>query len=152
MGVPLKVFGKSFAGYGEELVHESRIMNYESWVEFLGEVTDEEKVALMRNARAFIFAAEDEDFGIVPVESMGQGTPVIAYKSGGVLETVIDGKTGILFDKLAVASLIRAIKKHEGMTQSARETMSEDCKKQAKQFSKGKFIEKIKKIVDSDGL
>src|SRR5579859_2524432 len=83
LGIPLKIFGKGFAGYQEELknlINNLQIKN----VEFFGEVSDEEKLNLMQKAKAFIFAGEDEDFGIIPVEAMSVGTPVIAYKSGGV--------------------------------------------------------------------
>src|SRR3989344_3507061 len=74
--LPLKIFGKEFGGLK---LNESRIMNNESRIEFLGEVSEEKKLELMKNAKAFIFASEDEDFGITPVEAMSVGTPVIAY-------------------------------------------------------------------------
>ncbi|MEK7186174.1 MAG: glycosyltransferase, partial [Patescibacteria group bacterium] len=92
LNMPLKVFGRGFAGY--ELEIKSKVKSQKSKVEFLGEVTDEEKLELMKNAKAFVFASEDEDFGITPVEAMGVGTPVIAYRSGGVLETVVDPSAG----------------------------------------------------------
>lgn len=149
LDVPLKVFGKSFAGYGEELEKISNIpalpagrQNLNSKIEFVGEVTDEEKLELMRGAKAFLFAAEDEDFGIVPVEAMGVGTPVIAYRSGGPKESIIDGKTGIFFDELSVKSVVDAVKKFE-------ETKIEpkDCINQAEKFDKKQFINHITKIV-----
>jgi len=62
----------------------------------------------LQKARAFIFAAE-EDFGIVPVEAQACGTPVIAYGKGGVLETVLDGKTGIFFHEQNADSIIAAV-------------------------------------------
>ena len=66
----------------------------------------------MQKAKAFIFAAE-EDFGIIVVEAMACGTPVIAFGKGGASETVIDNKTGILFEEQNVNSLIAAVKKFE---------------------------------------
>lgn len=137
LDIPLKIFGKGFAGYEEEL----RTMQKET-VTFLGEVTDEEKLKIMRYATAFIFAGEDEDFGIVPVEAMSVGTPVIAYKSGGLLETIIDGKTGIFFDKLTTESLISAIKKFKKTP-----IKPEDCIQQANNFSQEKFKKEIEKII-----
>lgn len=136
--VSLKIFGKGFAGYGEELRQLAG-----PTVEFVGEVTDEEKLALMRGAKAFLFAAEDEDFGIVPVEAMGVGTPVIAYNSGGPKESIIAGKTGVFFDSLTKESVIKAMKDCELLNLS-----SEDCIKQATKFDIAHFTEKIQKIVE----
>jgi glycosyltransferase involved in cell wall biosynthesis len=141
LDVPLKVFGKGFAGYEEELQSIYTSLGKDN-IEFLREVPDKEKFTLMREAKAFIFAGEDEDFGIMPVESMSAGTPVIAYKSGGVLETVIDGKTGIFFDELTVSSLVLAIKKFEKLNLRA-----EDCVKQSEKFSEEKFKKAIEKVV-----
>lgn len=135
--LPLKIFGKGFAGYGEELKKMAG-----PTVEFLGEVSDEEKLKLMQKAQAFFFAGEDEDFGIVPVEAMGCGTGVIAYKSGGVVETVVDGQTGVFFDELSVASVVKAIKKFEKLP-----IKPGVCIKQAQKFEKEKFIKAIEKFI-----
>ncbi|HLE48963.1 MAG TPA: glycosyltransferase [Patescibacteria group bacterium] len=143
LNLPLKVFGKSFAGYGEELAQITNLKSQISKVEFLGEVTEEEKLKLMAGAKAYIFPAESEDFGITPVEAMATGTPVIAYKSGGVMETVIDGKTGVFFDETTLESLISAIKRFEKTN-----IRPEDCVKQAKKFSKEKFVKDITEIVE----
>lgn len=142
--VPLKIFGKGFAGYGEELKKMAG-----QTVEFVGEVTDEEKLSLMQNAKAFLFAAEDEDFGITPVEAMGVGTPVVAYKSGGPKESIIDGKTGIFFDKLSVKSVTEAIKRLGTLRHRSGKGISEDCIKQAEKFDKVHFIKHIREIVEN---
>ena len=60
------------------------------------------------DAKAFVFAAE-EDFGILPVEAQASGTPVIAYKKGGALESVIENKTGIFFNEQSVAAIKAAV-------------------------------------------
>jgi len=65
-------------------------------IEFLGYQEGRVLVEYMQRARAFTFATE-EDFGYVPVEAQACGTPVIAFDRGGVLETVLDGKTGIFY-------------------------------------------------------
>ncbi len=146
LDLPLKVFGKAFAGYGEELEHltTNRERSTKNNIELLGEVTDEEKWKLLRGAKAYLFAAEDEDFGILPVEAMAAGTPVIAYRSGGVQETVLQGKTGLFFDELTVASLKKAIKEFENKTFDEKVIM-----KRAEEFSEKTFKEKIRKLVDS---
>ncbi len=148
LGIPLKVFGRGFGGYESKVFKSSSrksssLQVFKSKVEFLGEVSDEEKFELMRNARVFIFAGEDEDFGIVPVEAMGAGTPVIAYKSGGVRETVVEGKTGVFFDELSRESLKKAIRRFEQTKIS-----SSDCRKQAEKFGKERFEKEIKKFVE----
>jgi glycosyltransferase involved in cell wall biosynthesis len=138
-GLPLKIFGKGFAGFEEEL----RGIAKEN-IEFVGEVSDDEKFELMKNAKAFIFASFDEDFGITPVEAMGVGTAVIAYKSGGVKETVIEGRTGLFFDENSPDALSRAI---DGFEKTRIDT--KDCINQAKKFSKENFIKNIKEFVNS---
>lgn len=62
----------------------------------------------LSEARAFVFAAE-EDFGILPVEAQACGTPVIAYKKGGALESVVENKTGIFFENQTASSIKEAV-------------------------------------------
>ena len=64
----------------------------------------------MQRAQAFVFAA-DEDFGMVPVEAQACGTPVIAYRKGGVLETIVEEKTGVFFETQSVAAITEAVNK-----------------------------------------
>ena len=64
----------------------------------------------MQRAQAFVFAA-DEDFGMMPVEAQACGTPVIAYRKGGVLETVIEEKTGLFFHEQSVEAIAGAVGK-----------------------------------------
>lgn len=143
----LKVFGKGFAGYEEELKKlaggASGVGGRKGNIEFVGEVSDEQKYELMRNAKAYLFASEYEDFGITPVEAMGQGTPVVAYRSGGVKETLIDGKTGVFFDELTVESVKDALDKLEKIS-----IKSEDCVKQAEKFNSERFKKEIKAFVN----
>lgn len=80
-------------------------------VEFMGAVTDDELHDLYAGAKALLYPVEDEDFGIVPVEAMGHGVPVIAHRSGGPRETVVEGETGLFFDDLTVEGLSTAIQK-----------------------------------------
>lgn len=139
LGLPLKVFGGTFASYGLDQFKKFAGPN----VEFLGEISDEEKWELMKKAKAFIFPSEQEDFGIVPVEAMASGTPVIALGQGGVLETIIDGKTGVLFYERTPEALIAAVKKFEKMKFGA-----EDCITQAKKFSKERFKREMLEFIN----
>lgn len=144
--LPLKVFGKAFAGYGEELraLAMRNAPSAKRSVEFMGEVNDEEKLALMTGAKAFLFASEDEDFGITPVEAMGQGTPVIAFRSGGVKETVEENKTGLFFDQLTENSLMEQLKAFD-----KKHFKEEDCVNRAEKFSKKRFLKEISSVVNT---
>ena len=84
-------------------------------VEFLGFVPDAELPGLLRRARALLFPGE-EDFGIVPVEAQAAGVPVIAYGSGGVRDSVLDGETGLLYAEPGPRALGAAIERFETMT------------------------------------
>lgn len=148
LGLKLKIFGRDFSNTLEDLkkISASSAKDFasaESNIEFIGEVTQQEKAQLYQNAKAFIFSADQEDFGIVPVESMAYGCPVIAYRSGGVTETVVDGKTGVFFDELTPESCVQAIKKFQKL-----KIKSSDCISRASEFSTEKFISKIKKTVE----
>lgn len=140
--IPLKIVGT-----GPE---ETRLREIAGpTVEFLGGVSDERLTSLYQNAKATIFAALDEDFGIVPVESMAAGTPVIGLNQGGVTETVVDGKTGVLFNEPTVESLIEAIKKFDKTyTINASHKTSMDCVKQAEKFGKERFVKEIRNFVE----
>jgi glycosyltransferase involved in cell wall biosynthesis len=80
--------------------------------EIVGALSDQETSDYMSSAKAFLFAAE-EDFGIAPVEAQAAGTPVIAFARGGVLETVIEQKTGLFFQEQTVPSIIDAVQRFE---------------------------------------
>jgi glycosyltransferase involved in cell wall biosynthesis len=81
-------------------------------IELLGYKEDEELKNLLQHAKAFVFAAE-EDFGITVVEAMACGTPVIGLNKGGTAETVVNHKTGILFESQTIESIKKAILEFE---------------------------------------
>ncbi len=111
-------------------------------IEFLGFASNEVLLDYMQKAKAFVFAAE-EDFGIVPVEAQACGTPVICLGKGGTKETVIDGVTGVHFEKQTVNSLLNAIDRFEAL-----EFDSTKIREHALQFSKERFEKEIEAFVN----
>ena len=99
-------------GSGPESEKLRKIAN--SNIEFIAHQSAEKLGEYMQKAKAFVFAAE-EDFGIIVVEAMSCGTPVIALNKGGTAESVLNGKTGILFNKQNHASIVKAIDEFEKM-------------------------------------
>ena len=112
-------------------------------VELVGYQHGEALVKYMQKAKAFVFAA-DEDFGIMVVEALSSGTPVIAFNKGGVTETIKDGETGILFDEQSVDSIIDAVKYFE---QKENNFDSVSLSNYAKQFDRKIFEEKLNKFI-----
>lgn len=106
-------------------------------IEWIFAPSIEERNRLYADAKAFLFPPE-EDFGLVPVEAMASGTPVIAYGVGGATETVIDGKTGVFFTPQTPEALNAAIEKFEKM-----EFSSEEIRARAEEFSTKNFRKKI---------
>lgn len=102
---PLKVAG---GGSQLEALRRSAPEN----VSLLGRVPDGALTKLYQNARALIFPAE-EDFGIVPVEAMACGTPVIAYGHGGARDSVLEGRTGLFFQEQSAAAIRAAVEAFE---------------------------------------
>lgn len=102
----------------------------------------------MQNAKAFVFAAE-EDFGIIPVEAQACGTPVIAFGKGGALETVrpvgIEGPTGVFFRQQTVDSLHDAICEFE---KTSSIFTSQACRENAERFSRSRFDQEFTNFVD----
>ena len=113
-------------------------------IKVIGHQETEKLKVYMQKAKAFVFAAE-EDFGIIVVEAMACGTPVIAWNYGGTGESVIDGETGILFSKQTKNSIIAAVKKFEDISGSFN---SELIRKHSKNFSRTKFENNIKNFID----
>ncbi|WKZ25951.1 MAG: glycosyltransferase [bacterium] len=108
-------------------------------VEFLGFVEDDKLIDVYQNAKAFLMPQE-EDFGITAIEAQSFGVPVIAYKSGGALDTVVDGVTGLYFNSQDVASLQQAIEKFGTMSFN-----NSEIKRNAKSFSKKEFQRKLQR-------
>ena len=143
LGFKLKVVGKE-AGYAGEYQKIKSVAGRN--VEFLGYVPDSQLAKLYSGARAFLALATDEDFGITPVEAMLCGTPVIAYKGGGYLESVIDNKTGVFFKPDTAGSLTLAINKFL-LLEKKGTFDSGFIREHAQKFSKDRFKREILRFV-----
>lgn len=112
-------------------------------VEFLGRLTDSELSYYYESSCALIFPGI-EDFGLVMVEAQAHGTPVIAYRGGGALEIIKEGKTGEFFDKPTTASLIKTLEKFR-----QKQYNSEHCIRNAERFSFGRFKKELLAYIES---
>jgi glycosyltransferase involved in cell wall biosynthesis len=136
LGRPLKVAGdgRALDAVRARAVGES--------TEFLGEVSEAERDRLLRGARALLFGGE-EDFGIVPVEAQAAGVPVIAYGVGGAAETVLDGRTGVLFGEQSTTALAAGIERFEGLSLDARA-----ARENARRFGRERFRGEMAAVID----
>ena len=135
--LPLKIIGD-----GNERKYLEKIAGLN--IEFLGnELTDTQLISYYQNCSALVFAGE-EDFGLVSLETQACGKPVIAYKIGGVGETVIKNKTGILFFPQTSEALIKAVKNFK-----PENFKSKDCYQNAEKFSQKIFEKKFKNLVEA---
>lgn len=114
-------------------------------IRFLGFESDERIAALMSKARGFVCAAE-EDFGIAIVEAQAAGCPVIAYRAGGALETILDGKTGIFFDEQSAESLADAVRRFERLHSRF---VPADLVRHARKFGRERFLREFQAFVRS---
>jgi glycosyltransferase involved in cell wall biosynthesis len=90
-----------------------------------------------RRARALLFPGE-EDFGIVPVEAMAHGCPVIAYGVGGATETIVDGRTGVLFTPQTAGALADAMQRAATLSFDPQAMHAH-----AQQFSRPRFLREL---------
>lgn len=133
LGIPLKVVG---TGPELEMLRSIAKPN----VEFLGRVSDSELAKLYSHCTGFIFPP-NEDFGITPLESMAAGRPVIAFRAGGALETIVEGVTGEFFDEQTPESLESAV-----LAFKPERYHSETLRERAKRFDVVNFKESFKKL------
>jgi glycosyltransferase involved in cell wall biosynthesis len=137
LGLPLVVVGD-----GPESRRLRRLAG--PTVRLTGRLSDDGVADLLRTSQALVVTAEEE-FGIAAVESLASGRPVIALRSGGVLETVTAGRTGVFYepadDPQALAAVVRSF--HPGAVDPA------DCVTAARRFGVERFQERLRTIVDA---
>ncbi len=133
--LPLKIFGD-----GRDRAELQRLAGPN--VEFLGQVSEQQRQDLFAECRAFVFPGE-EDFGITPLEAMAAGRPVIAYGAGGALDTVIEGVTGRFFAEQSAGALAAAVA-------ASRADVYDPTviRQHAEAFGRELFIERIRALVD----
>lgn len=134
---PLKI-----VGIGPEEAALRELAKDAPWIEFLGRLPDTQLAEVYAKARAFIFPAE-EDFGIVPVEAMSTGRPVIAFGKGGATESVVEGKTGSFF-----------MEQHERALAEVLEAFDVDAfdpqviRARAEEFDESVFVDRMRSIIE----
>lgn len=136
LSLPLTVIGR-----GPE--HDRLVAMAGPTITFLTNVTDEEMPQHLAGAKAFLFAAY-EDFGVTPVEALAAGTPVIAYRKGGALDYVEEGKTGAFFEEQTVASLCKVLQSFDTSTFDSRYIR----KYTEQRFSPAAFRHKMTELID----
>lgn len=130
---------------GPELDKIKKIAEGYENIKILDWISDKELLRLIGNCIATIYIPIREDFGMSPVESMSAGKPVIGVKEGGLKETIIDGKTGILMkSNFLIDDLVGSVKK---LNKEKAYSMRVDCENRAKEFSEKIFIDSMRGIV-----
>lgn len=137
MKFPLKVVGNGPEADRLKIQSQKLKIN----VDFLQNLNDEMVVEVLAGCKALIIPGV-EDFGLIALEAQALGKPVIAYNKGGVLETVIENSTGVLFNEQTPSSLIDAINKLDRLSLEP-----EACINNAAKFNKENFISNFKKAV-----
>lgn len=137
LGLPLKIIGR-----GPELKRLQKMAGPS--IEFLGRVPDEELANYYAKCQAFIFPQE-EDFGIVAIEAMASGRPIIAYRGGDILEHMEEGKTGLFFDQQTADDIVRTIKKFD-----ANHFDPAYIREKVEKFDNREFKAKIKDYIEKE--
>lgn len=127
-------------GYKRKLENRVSKLKNVTWIK---SVDDTGLVDLYSRCKAVIQTSINEDFGMVPLEAMASGKPVIAVNEGGFRETVLDGKTGLLVRKPYEKNLMKALRDF-----NKSDFKPKDCRRRAEDFSEEKFIRKMKELVE----
>jgi len=139
LGLPLKIIGD---GPQKHWLKNRANEN----IEFLGKLQDFELRNYYRHTKALVFTGE-EDLGLVPLEAAACGSPTIAFKKGGALETVVDKRTGIFFAEQKESSLKDAIANFDCINFDRNE-----IRNHALEFSKKRFLDGIRSLLNENKI
>ena len=141
LGLKLKVFG-------DGPLHDKLVAAAGPTIEFytdrFGDASDAKVEEALNTARGFVFPS-DEDFGIVAVEALAAGAPVIGYAAAGTRDIVQDGISGVMFEHQTVDDVVRAIEKSQKMT-----FLPGTLARKAKRFERQMFIDKLRRIITQE--
>ena len=137
LGLPLVIVGR-----GPELRRLRGMAG--PTVRFVGEVDDLVLASLYNSCRAVLFTA-DEDFGLVPLEAMASGRPVLALDAGGAKETVVNGVTGTFYPNRGVNALVEALRQF-----SPDDYDPIACRRRAEEFSIARFRHGISEVIERE--
>jgi len=136
LGLPLKIIGTGSEGRNLRKIAGKNI-------EFLGRLSDEKVKEYYANCRAIIFPGV-EDFGLTVIEAQQFGKPVLAYKQGGAVETIVEGKTGMFFYPQTVEALVQTLPQFYDQVFDAK-----SCIENAKKFHFDVFKSKFMSLIEN---
>lgn len=139
----LIIVGGYVDGYGASEYESKLLSNLPENVSLLGSISEEKLLDLYSRCKGHITTAMNEDFGMTAIESMAAGKPVVAVKEGGYLESVVDGKTGVL-TKPNTEDIIQAVR----IVSENPEMYKNSCIERAKMFDKSIFVTKMIEAVE----
>ncbi|NTV41305.1 MAG: glycosyltransferase family 4 protein [Candidatus Moranbacteria bacterium] len=137
LGLPLKIIGR-----GPEMKRLKKMAGAN--IEFLGRVDDEELKNHYQNCKGLIFPQE-EDFGIVAMEALACGKPLIAFRGGDIPEHMEEDMMGVFFDEQTTEAIVQAVKKFQTLSFN-----SEYISSKVQKFNREIFKERMKKIIENE--
>jgi len=115
-------------------------------IQFMGKVSNEELHEILSGAKGYIFPVKEEDFGIAPVEALSHGVPVLAHRSGGPLESIVENEDGLFFDEINLTSLSEKFVEFDKKIESNFFNRKE-ISKRAKRFDQKVFIKEFSEFI-----
>jgi glycosyltransferase involved in cell wall biosynthesis len=115
-------------------------------IQFVGKVSNEDLHGILSKAKGYIFPVKEEDFGIAPVEALSHGVPVLAHRSGGPLESIIENEDGLFFDEINLQSISEKFIEFDKKIESNFFNRKEIARR-AKRFDQKVFVKEFSEFV-----